>query len=408
MADPLLAARVAEGRRERRLLACISPMRVVQVYNSRCTDERTVAAPRSRQRAVRPGTVFPGRAARARVRRGGPARSAATNPRSSTCGSAAAWRVWMRRTRPRMVGISCMHALEYDRVLETARRSPARGRRTRSSSSAATRRRHFPGRCESPRSTPSAWTTARRSCRPSPMRSRPGGPCTTVPALLLNGRGRVDRDAAARGPHGPGRRPDAGPRSGRARPQALPLPPLQPGLARRDGARLPLPLQLLLGVAALRTLVPRALDRRRRGRPRVRRATPCSSRTISSGTTRSGAASSRAALTPRGREEALDPGPDAHGHRGAPPRSAGGVAADREGLRHLLRPRGGLGRGAGEHHEGRDGVLASIEAARVARSMGYGVTGNFLVDPDWDEAHFQRALGLRRPRTASSAPATRS
>src|SRR5262245_29695104 len=28
---------------------------------------------------------------------------------------------WVRRTRPRLVGISCMHALEYDRVLETAR-----------------------------------------------------------------------------------------------------------------------------------------------------------------------------------------------------------------------------------------------------------------------------------------------
>ncbi len=29
---------------------------------------------------------------------------------------------WIRRTRPRVVGISCMHALEYDRVIETARR----------------------------------------------------------------------------------------------------------------------------------------------------------------------------------------------------------------------------------------------------------------------------------------------
>ncbi|MGH9441081.1 MAG: B12-binding domain-containing radical SAM protein [Thermoanaerobaculia bacterium] len=31
----------------------------------------------------------------------------------------------------------------------------------------------------------------------------------------------------------------------------------------------------------------------------------------------------------------------------------------------------------------------SVEAAGVARSMGYGVTGNFLVDPGWDEADFQ-------------------
>ena len=36
------------------------------------------------------------------------------------------------------------------------------------------------------------------------------------------------------------------------------------------------------------------------------------------------------------------------------------------------------------------GVAASIEAARISRSMGYGVTGNFLVDPDWDEARFQQ------------------
>ncbi|HTR01624.1 MAG TPA: radical SAM protein [Thermoanaerobaculia bacterium] len=35
------------------------------------------------------------------------------------------------------------------------------------------------------------------------------------------------------------------------------------------------------------------------------------------------------------------------------------------------------------------GVSASLEAARVSRSLGYGVTGNFLVDPDWDEARFE-------------------
>ena len=35
------------------------------------------------------------------------------------------------------------------------------------------------------------------------------------------------------------------------------------------------------------------------------------------------------------------------------------------------------------------GVSSSIEAARIARSMDYGVTGNFLVDPDWDEPQFE-------------------
>jgi radical SAM superfamily enzyme YgiQ (UPF0313 family) len=34
-------------------------------------------------------------------------------------------------------------------------------------------------------------------------------------------------------------------------------------------------------------------------------------------------------------------------------------------------------------------VSSSIEAARIARSMGYGVTGNFLVDPDWNEPQFE-------------------
>jgi hopanoid C-3 methylase len=36
------------------------------------------------------------------------------------------------------------------------------------------------------------------------------------------------------------------------------------------------------------------------------------------------------------------------------------------------------------------GVEASLEAARISRSMGYGVTGNFVVDPDWTEEQFQQ------------------
>ena len=44
---------------------------------------------------------------------------------------------------------------------------------------------------------------------------------------------------------------------------------------------------------------------------------------------------------------------------------------------------------AGLDRLSKDAALAhSVEAARVARSMGYGVTGNFVVDPDWDEADF--------------------
>jgi hypothetical protein len=48
------------------------------------------------------------------------------------------------------------------------------------------------------------------------------------------------------------------------------------------------------------------------------------------------------------------------------------------------------------------GVSASVEAVRIARSLGYGVNGNFLVDPDWTEEDFQELWdfvtghGLRR------------
>jgi hypothetical protein len=31
----------------------------------------------------------------------------------------------------------------------------------------------------------------------------------------------------------------------------------------------------------------------------------------------------------------------------------------------------------------------SVEAARIARELRYGVTGNFLVDPDWEESDFR-------------------
>lgn len=40
------------------------------------------------------------------------------------------------------------------------------------------------------------------------------------------------------------------------------------------------------------------------------------------------------------------------------------------------------------------GVAASIEAARIARELHYGVTGNFLVDPDWEEWQFRELWGF--------------
>jgi len=35
-------------------------------------------------------------------------------------------------------------------------------------------------------------------------------------------------------------------------------------------------------------------------------------------------------------------------------------------------------------------VARTVEAIAVAREYGYGVTGNFVIDPEWDEADFQR------------------
>jgi radical SAM superfamily enzyme YgiQ (UPF0313 family) len=40
------------------------------------------------------------------------------------------------------------------------------------------------------------------------------------------------------------------------------------------------------------------------------------------------------------------------------------------------------------------GVKASIEAGRISRELGYGVTGNFLVDPDWEEWQFRELWGF--------------
>jgi radical SAM superfamily enzyme YgiQ (UPF0313 family) len=35
-------------------------------------------------------------------------------------------------------------------------------------------------------------------------------------------------------------------------------------------------------------------------------------------------------------------------------------------------------------------LSTTVEAIKVARHYGYGVTGNFVVDPEWDESDFER------------------
>ena len=50
-------------------------------------------------------------------------------------------------------------------------------------------------------------------------------------------------------------------------------------------------------------------------------------------------------------------------------------AASDDGLAHVVKD---------------NNVAASVEAAEISRSMAYGVTGNFLVDPDWREEDFRQ------------------
>ena len=88
-------------------------------------------------------------------------------------------------------------------------------------------------------------------------------------------------------------------------------------------------------------------------------------------------------------------------------RAARGVAADREGFRHLLRPRGGLGRGPRERHEGhgrrglhRGGADLARTGLRRHRQLPRG--------PRLGRGAVSRSSGTSSRRTASSARATRS
>jgi hypothetical protein len=86
-----------------------------------------------------------------------------------------------------------------------------------------------------------------------------------------------------------------------------------------------------------------------------------------------------------------------------PSGAARGVAADREGLRHLLRPRGG------GPTKGLDGLMkdASVdETARgveVARRVQVRVTGNFVIDPAWTEPDFEHLWAVHRTAQAVSS-----
>jgi radical SAM superfamily enzyme YgiQ (UPF0313 family) len=48
-------------------------------------------------------------------------------------------------------------------------------------------------------------------------------------------------------------------------------------------------------------------------------------------------------------------------------------------------------------------VNLTVDAVQVARSYGYGVTGNFVIDPDWDEADFERLWAFVERHALSNA-----
>ena len=249
--------------------------------------------------------------------------------------------------RPRLVGISCMHALEYDRVLDIAREvrrlSPGRlhprGR---------PRRGRLPrGRSRLPRSTRSARTTARRSCRPLADALAAAAPLDRGPGAAAADARRLDRHA---------RRSRSGPGSTRCR-------------SRRATWS-----SATATATTASSSSPSGSSRRRAGA----RSAAASARSGSSTTARSASARSAPSWTtsaPAGDnvfivddlfwnhpERSLELARGAQARAGsasagsssrrrtrprrAPPRAARGVAPARRGLRHLLRPGGGLGRGA--------------------------------------------------------------
>jgi hopanoid C-3 methylase len=48
-------------------------------------------------------------------------------------------------------------------------------------------------------------------------------------------------------------------------------------------------------------------------------------------------------------------------------------------------------------------VNRTVEAVDTAREQGYGVTGNFVIDPDWEEADFERLWGFVERHALSNA-----
>ena len=115
---------------------------------------------------------------------------------------------WLRRTRPRVVGISCMHALEYDRVLETARavRRAAPGRLHPRRRATPPRPSRGPSRPPRRRDLRGRRRGGRAGAR---RRARAGRTARDGPGAAPPDRGRLGLDAASGGAHEPRRGPAA-------------------------------------------------------------------------------------------------------------------------------------------------------------------------------------------------------
>ena len=244
-----------------------------------------------------------------------------------------------------------MHALETDDVLALARRV-----RALSPDVPIVDRRPYRGRLSGPFLSPTSAAVVlddgeRALPRVCDALER-GAPLTTVPGLALpDGDGGILRTAGE---------------TGTLALDDVPLPARhhvapwrrqyaclahRPDLAGRDRARLPVPMLVLLDLAAARACGARAVDRRRLPRlrvgrrPRVRRRRSVLAPPVAEPGARARASAAR-------RAQAVDSGAEPRRSGGAPPGAARGVAAARAGLRHLLRSRGGDRRGARRPDEG--------------------------------------------------------
>ena len=240
------------------------------------SHECSAASPGPGERAVRPRSVLPHRTARHGIHRGR-ARSARP-PRDAR---RSALQPIARRADPRgapdLVGIAAMHALETDEVIALAHRV-----RALSPGVPVVVGGHTAAAYPEP-----FLVAGHRRGRGRRRRTRAAAVCDALargePLTTRAGAGAARRRRRRR-PHGrrdrhAGRSTSAAARTASRRrvAPAVRLPGASPGVAGRDRARLPVPLLLLLDLAAARALGARAIDRRRlprlRGgrRSRVRR-----------------------------------------------------------------------------------------------------------------------------------------